>query len=71
MRLPSEDDITEYVWPADELARFNAYMAGLPWPPPERGPGPPSFDDVVAENLRRGLYLSSPDPDQAVDCASP
>jgi hypothetical protein len=66
-------DIENYVWPADELARLKACMANPMTPKPaDETPGighngapetedPPSFDDVVAENLRRGLYLSQRD----------
>jgi len=37
--LLSSTDLADYTWPADELARFNAYMAGsepLWHPPPDR-----------------------------------
>ena len=44
MRMPSEDDITDYVWPPDASARFRTYMAT-----------PPDGDDKEA---RKAFYVA-------------
>ena len=51
MQLKSPTDIDNYLWPADELARFNAYMSGSEplWEPPKAEP--PDRNDADARKV--------------------
>ena len=56
--LKSPTDIDNYVWPADERARFDAYMGGTEplWKPPKAEP--PDRNDADA---RRQFYVAAVD----------
>jgi len=68
--LKSPTDIDNYVWPEEERARFDAYMAGTEplWEPPKpnqpaighNGPPKPScFQDDVDAVVRIGPIVTS------------